>query len=421
MRFLAAPHGIALAHVTRALEVAKALRARGHDVIFACSGRYGRILEREGFEHCPVITETPEKALARVRQGKRYADDDRMLAAYVEDECRVMREVGPDAVLGDLRPTLGISTELMQLPYIAITNACFTRYYAAAHPPPETVPLTRWLGKRLSARLMPGLRKMMLSRMAAPFRRYREEHDLAPVATMMEVLESPVMNLIADVPEFAPTRNLPGHFRYVGPLVWNPTLPVPPWLERLPEGRRKVYVTLGSTGGGRPVTEAIIRALSTLDVEVMIVGDCPAVDDRRRARFHWAPYAPGRILAERADLVICHGGSGTIYQALSAGRPLLCLPTFVEQEIHADRVVACGVGLKICPSRISPRTVRAACEELLDNPRYTEAALDMKNIVSEWDGPATAASLIEIVTRGHGYARPGRSAATPPMVESAHD
>jgi len=422
MKLLAAPHAIALAHVTRALEFAKALRKRGHEVIFACGERYRRILEHERFECRDVLTESPEKALVRVREGRRFADDDQVLAAYVQDECRVIREVRPDAVLGDLRPTLGISTELLQLPYITIIHGCLTKYYAAPHPPPETIPITRWLGRRAAAWIVPRLQRLALRRMAAPFRRYRREHGLDGVASMLDVLESPVLNLIADVPEFAPTRHLPGHFRYVGPLTWNPPLGPPPWLKRLPERKRKVYVTLGSTGRGRGAIEAILRALGSMDLEVMVVGDCVSVDPGALARFHWAPLAPGGLLARHADLVICHGGNGTIYQALSAGRPVLCLPTFVEQEYHADRVVALGAGMKLTPNRVSSRAVRAACEELLDDPRYRAAASRSAAKIRGWDGPEIAAYMIELVVGGHGPGRPSRPApSTARAREFAHE
>jgi UDP:flavonoid glycosyltransferase YjiC (YdhE family) len=41
-------------------------------------------------------------------------------------------------------------------------------------------------------------------------------------------------------------------------------------------------------------------------------------------------------LFEIVDLVICHGGNGTIYQALSYGIPVLCRTFHLEQDYNAD-------------------------------------------------------------------------------------
>jgi hypothetical protein len=46
----------------------------------------------------------------------------------------------------------------------------------------------------------------------------------------------------------------------------------------------------------------------------------------------------------RASLTICHGGSGTVYQSLAKGVPLLCLPHNADQRMIAEYVAAAGVG-----------------------------------------------------------------------------
>jgi UDP:flavonoid glycosyltransferase YjiC (YdhE family) len=50
-----------------------------------------------------------------------------------------------------------------------------------------------------------------------------------------------------------------------------------------------------------------------------------------------------RVL-ERADLVVCHGGSGTMLGALAAGVPLVVVPLFADQFENARRIAATGAG-----------------------------------------------------------------------------
>ena len=406
MRVLAAPHGIALAHITRPLEVAKVLRARGHEVVFTCSAAYASLIEQAGFRNLPIVTEDPAKALARMREGKRYRDDAQMLDAYVRDELRIIEETRSDLVLGDMRPTLGISTEIARLPYVAILNACFTKYYAAHHEPPETWPMTRWLGRTLSRIVVPRIQMMGLKVMAAPFRKYRREHGLLPIETVLDVMESPFLNLIVELPQFAPLReDRPANVRYVGPILWQPDAPAPAWLTALPPERKLVYVTLGSTGERGGTLAKILEALQPLDVEVAFTGN--AGQGGLPPNVHAMTLAPGLDLARRAAVVICHAGSGTIYQAFAGGAPVLCLPTFIEQEFHADRAVALGAGLKLAPRRVTAGAVREACRTILGAASFRVRARELAEEISkpEWDAPRKAADLIESFVSEHGGAR----------------
>ena len=53
-----------------------------------------------------------------------------------------------------------------------------------------------------------------------------------------------------------------------------------------------------------------------------------------------------QVLAH-ADLVVCHGGSGTALGALAAGVPLVVVPFFADQFENARRIAASGAGLVV--------------------------------------------------------------------------
>jgi UDP:flavonoid glycosyltransferase YjiC (YdhE family) len=57
---------------------------------------------------------------------------------------------------------------------------------------------------------------------------------------------------------------------------------------------------------------------------------------------HWVEQAD--VLAE-AELVVCHGGSGTVLGALASGVPMVILPFFGDQIANAGRIAECGAGL----------------------------------------------------------------------------
>ena len=58
-------------------------------------------------------------------------------------------------------------------------------------------------------------------------------------------------------------------------------------------------------------------------------------------------FASAEDMLEVSDLVVTHGGRGTVYDSLEKGIPLIVIPHQAEQEWNADRIVKLGLGLKV--------------------------------------------------------------------------
>jgi UDP:flavonoid glycosyltransferase YjiC (YdhE family) len=86
----------------------------------------------------------------------------------------------------------------------------------------------------------------------------------------------------------------------------------------------------------------------------------------------------------RADLVVCHGGSGTTIGALAAGLPLVVCPLFADQDANALSVQDAGAGVMVTTDgsaaglpRLGAKDVaslREAIQRVLGEPAYREAA-----------------------------------------------
>jgi UDP:flavonoid glycosyltransferase YjiC (YdhE family) len=50
------------------------------------------------------------------------------------------------------------------------------------------------------------------------------------------------------------------------------------------------------------------------------------------SNFRHAPYVPGLAMARRSDLMVHHGGHGSLVTGLSAGTPAVIVPTYSERE-----------------------------------------------------------------------------------------
>ena len=100
-----------------------------------------------------------------------------------------------------------------------------------------------------------------------------------------------------------------------------------------------------------------------------------------------------------ADVVICHGGHGTVAKSLAVGTPLLVCPSVGDMGENAARVAWSGAGLSVPRRLLSPRSIRLATRRLLAEERFTSRAREIAMWSDSHDGASAAAGLVEEVAR----------------------
>lgn len=94
---------------------------------------------------------------------------------------------------------------------------------------------------------------------------------------------------------------------------------------------------------------------------------------------------PHLLAFPHADLVITHGGHGTVITALSFGVPVVCVPMGRDQCDNAARVVWRGAGA--CSSkRASATQLRRAIQYAREEPRFREGARRVREGIARDDG-----------------------------------
>ena len=89
------------------------------------------------------------------------------------------------------------------------------------------------------------------------------------------------------------------------------------------------------------------------------------------AHVHVEAWVDQARVLERADVVVCHGGSGTTLGALAAGVPLVMVPLFADQFENGRRVAAAGAAL-VVETRVPEIT--SSIEDVLGDGRYRDRA-----------------------------------------------
>lgn len=71
----------------------------------------------------------------------------------------------------------------------------------------------------------------------------------------------------------------------------------------------------------------------------------------------------------KTRLLIYHGGSHGVMEAIYHGVPMVIIPLFGDQFAHAARVQKKGMGLMLDKSNLSEAGIMKAIREVIDNPR----------------------------------------------------
>jgi UDP:flavonoid glycosyltransferase YjiC (YdhE family) len=94
-------------------------------------------------------------------------------------------------------------------------------------------------------------------------------------------------------------------------------------------------------------------------------------------------------------MVICNGGAGTAYQALSEGAPVLGIPTNFDQYLAMTAIEKAGCGILLRSGSLTAEKVRQAVGRILETTAYREAAQRMKHIFSRYNAIERFSSFLE--------------------------
>jgi UDP:flavonoid glycosyltransferase YjiC (YdhE family) len=166
-----------------------------------------------------------------------------------------------------------------------------------------------------------------------------------------------------------------------------------------------VYVTFGTVIGYLPDAPARFRlaldAVAELDARVLLtVGRHldPARLGTIPSNVHVEAWVPQVEVMGEANLVVCHGGSGTMLAALAAGVPVVVVPVFGDQFPNGRRAAAAGAGLVVEPERANgsslvgmPARLTEAITTVLSDPVY---GLGAQRLAAEMSGAASVADVL---------------------------
>lgn len=386
-----------MCHVSRPLVLGQALEADPYEVHFACSEEYHPLFRGVAGRLHAIRSVPSGESLARVARGRPVFSTE-TLRAYVQQDLRLLEDVNPDLVVGDMRLSLAVSAPLAGVPYMALVNAYWSPYARQRFDVPE-LPITRVLGPRIVRPLFAMLRPLAFAQHCRPLNRVRREHGLPSLGNdLRQVYSHADYTLYADAPELVPTVDAPAHHHYLGPILWSFPTPLPGWWNELPDDRPVVFVSLGSSGRAN-LLQVVLDGLADRPVTVIAGTSGRTTPKRVPKNAFLTQYLPGIEATARADLLVSHGGSAPAYVALSQGTPVLGIPSNLDQHLTVDYVERAGAGLRLRAEDANRARVARAVAEMLENPSFGDAARRLSHVFSHYHAPDRFRELLARICR----------------------
>ncbi|HEU4657507.1 MAG TPA: nucleotide disphospho-sugar-binding domain-containing protein [Capillimicrobium sp.] len=387
-------------HAFPIIALGRALAARGHDVTLQTWTRWAEHVEREGmrFAAAPEYQVFP----TRERPLKPYE----AVVRATHDSLPQLEEARPDAVVCDiltLAPAL--AGELLDRPVATLIP------HVDPRPAPGFPPYS--MGARLPRTRLGAAGWDLLARYVhRALEHGRDELNETRGRLGLAALDhvhggiSRQLALVATFPQLEyPRREWPPNTHVVGPLLWEQ-----PFGEvELPPGDDPLVLVAPSTvqDPSHRLLRATVEGLAGERVRVLATTNrrplSEPLDLPANARLvDWVSYA--RTMP-RCDVVVCHGGHGTVVRALASGCvPVVC-PAGGDMNENAARVDWAGAGVRLPRRYTAPAAVRLAVRRALDAPRMRARARELAEWARTHDGATRAADLVEAF-----------AAAAPPRV-----
>ena len=387
MRFLIGAFGDP-GHAFPAIALGEALRDRGHEVAVETWRNWSDHVEREGLRFHPA----PEYHVfpTRERPLKPYE----AVARAVSRTRQTVREVQPDVVVNDiltLAPALAAELEgrdwATLVPHVYPPPAPALPPYGLGAMPPRGSPGRRaW--KAFSVVTNGGL-----ERGRRELNETRRRVGLPPLRHVHGGI-SRQLCVVGTFPQLEYPRPWPPHVHVTGPLLWEP----PADDVELPYGPEPLVLVAPSTSQDPKQTllDASLRGLTKLPVRLVAIaarGKHAGTPGSARTRLvEWLPYSRS---IPQADVVVCHGGHGTLAHALAGGVPVVTVPAAGDMSENGARAQWAGAGLTLPRRFMSPRTLRWAVQRILEEPSFRERAAELSAWAKGNHGPVLAASVVE--------------------------
>lgn len=370
MKILFIAEGATFAHTARPFVLAQGLLATDHQVTFARAPQYDWLTRDAAFPSVDLPCLPSEVVAERLRKGAPLYDYG-TLEQYVRDDLNLIRQVGPDVIIGDFRLSLSVSARLAARPYISICDAYWSPNAPGKLPLP-VLPLTRQLPLAIATAAFSLAAPIAFRLHAHSLERVRSKHGLSSLNhDLRNCYTDADLRLFPNFESLFPDLTTEPQDRFLGPIAWSPSTTTLPSIDLT--NRQVAYVSMGSSGDLGTLT-TLIPALVDSGYEVLLSSGGRSLPALGTAHVRIFDFLSGDAACEAATLVVCNGGSPTSNQALRKGKPVLGIVTNMDQFLNMRSIEKYGAGVAVRSDRATRTQLEHAIARILGDSIYANRA-----------------------------------------------
>ena len=229
----------------------------------------------------------------------------------------------------------------------------------------------------------------------ASFSDFCVERGATPLPALEFIHESPWLNLTIypDELDYPRSRPLGGRWQNLQTSVRATDAP---WAPPERDGRKLVYLSLGSLGSADvPLMRRLVAELAETPHRYVVSKGPQHAEYELAENMVGEEFLPQTSVLPHVEAVITHGGNNTTTECMWFGKPMLVLPVFWDQHDNAQRVHETGFGIRLRTYDFVDGELAAGVDRVLaDEQLHARCAAAGEHLRAR-PGTELAADLIE--------------------------
>ncbi|OAK95705.1 glycosyl transferas-like protein [Phaeosphaeriaceae sp. SRC1lsM3a] len=408
---------------TRAIAMAKALRdmcPAGIDLkvdFLSCGSRFEYQITDAGFNIVPAEPRVKGISVAHDLgwDWPEFFGSEEIAKTFIEGQLAAFRELKPDIVFHGMWAPASIAARLLgirTINFLPVPLHPGAFAHGLVRDLPDMMPLFTRLPRPIRQKMAWWASGLMIK---API--FTQKRLGAAAAACGWPITGPIslfdmnmadLNLVNDHPVFHQEylHLIPDNIVLTGPLyAGNDSKLDDDIANHLRKGPGpSILVTMGSSGTEDFLFEAIkalklnpddnwnavvLASKSICSIERAL--EIAAGDPRLLVTDRFIPAPAANALA---DIIITHGGQGTVQCALAAGKPIVGVALQVEQQTNLDNAMNAGAGIRVQKQFWKAKNIRTTVLTVLKDPNYAAKARTLAETLNSMDGAKTAAEVM---------------------------
>ncbi|MBT8227147.1 MAG: glycosyl transferase [Dactylosporangium sp.] len=406
--------------VTRALELTSGLRechppGWSVDFTFLTHGsRFEPLVRQAGHDLMPCDPRCEGRSVTHDLQWDppQVVGSVAVARDLISGERAALAELRPDAVLHGFWPFANLASRMLGIPVMAFLPIPLhptSMAHGLFRDLPEHVPvlarLPRPVRRAIVTAIPPGVKRRFSTQPRIGQAAAECGWSGQPPQAIFEMLAAGV-TVINDLPEFYTDCRISPSMAVTG-AVYAPergSRPLSPEIRAVLDPSRDVptvFCTMGSSG----TRDALLTAAKAVAgnpsdrwnaVILAAPAVCPLAEVnacvvQRAGVVVTDAFVPAATVNRLADVVVSHGGQGTVQTAMASATPIVGVAMQAEQQINLDHVAERGAGIRVPARQWRVPVIREAIHTVLREPSYRLRAAELAATIRSHDGRQTAA------------------------------